>query len=273
MAVLITGAQGFLGAAVLSCLQKEGVAAVGTARRGGDEIVACDLSDPGQILDLLEEVTPSAIVNAAVVADFKAEIGALYAVNVLAPAILAGWCARNASKLVQVSGTLVHGLRHVEIGASTPIAPDSPYGTSKLLADEVCEASGCPLSVVRFGGIFGSRGPAHLGLNRAIRSAMEGEAPTLVATGRARRNYVYVNDAAALISWCVLSGHTGTIYVGGAETLSMAETLQTVCDVLLPGKTPRRVSGKEGADQVVLSSPGIPVGRSFRDALESDLAK
>ena len=50
----------------------------------------------------------------------------------------------------------------------------------------------------------------------------------------------------------------------------MAEMLQTICDILLPGAKPeiKSINDKRyGHDQIVLPSPLFPQGRSFRDAI------
>jgi UDP-glucose 4-epimerase len=116
--------------------------------------------------------------------------------------------------------------------------------------------------------LFGLHGPDHLGLNRALRSAQSGVPPTVVAEGRARRNYVFVCDAAATFRHCIEQRMHGVFWVGGSEILYMREILETVCDVYLPGKSPIRVQGTEAPDQIIHHSPEIPAGDHFRHALE-----
>jgi UDP-glucose 4-epimerase len=156
------------------------------------------------------------------------------------------------------------------IDAQTPIRPDTDYGKSKVLAEELISASGCKAAMVRLGGIFGRRGPDHLGLNRAIRAAAEGRPPTVVGTGRALRNYIHVDDAAEALAQAAVSGLTGTHLLAGSQVLSIADMLQAVCDAYLPGTTPVRADGPEAADQVVEVSGALRPSRPFAEALRSE---
>ncbi|WP_236019038.1 NAD-dependent epimerase/dehydratase family protein [Geomonas propionica] len=64
--VLVTGAAGYLGSQVLLRLRANGVPHVGTDRSGA-AIVACNLSGPDAVAQLLRDVKPSVIVHCAAV--------------------------------------------------------------------------------------------------------------------------------------------------------------------------------------------------------------
>ena len=121
--------------------------------------------------------------------------------------------------------------------------------------------------MIRFGGIFGPTGPEHLGVNRAIRRAQSGRVPTMVGTGSTKRNYIYLEDAAAGVRSCVAGALTGLFYAGGA-TLLIREMLQSICDVWLPGQAPEVRDGEDAPDQLVHVSPELGPVRTFLEALE-----
>lgn len=270
MKVLVTGAAGFLGGATVTAARAAGYEVVAAARKSPG-LVACDLRDPAAILDMLGSVGPDAIINCGADADFGRDVlHRQYAVNVLAPATMAHWAAGAGAHLSQVSATLVHGARAEHITAESPVAPDTDYGRSKWLAEEMVGASGCSASVVRIGGIFGGDGPDHLALNRAIRGARAGVTPEVVGSGRARRNYIHVADAADALVRTAARRMTGVYRLGGRDVLTIAEMVTAICDVFLPGQVPTAREGTEGRDQVVEVSHELRPGRSFRDALASE---
>ncbi len=142
------------------------------------------------------------------------------------------------------------------------------YGQSKAAGERAIQEVGASSCCLRFTGIFGASGPSHLGINRSIGDAIRGVPPTQAGSGRARRNYVYVRDAAKAVSVAVSSGLEGVHVVGGTTALSIREMLNTICDVLLPGSVPSEVEGPDGEDQVFEPSSALPSGTSFREAID-----
>jgi nucleoside-diphosphate-sugar epimerase len=271
MKVAVTGAAGFLGRAVTACLRRSGFDVVAISRTSSDGCLGYDLSDAEQVCAMLRHVSPEVVINCAAVADFApGTITKQYAVNILLPGILANWAFRTGGRIVQISGTIVHGIHCSYPGPQSPINPDSDYGRSKWLAEELLNASGCDCTILRFGGIFGKGGPEHLRLNVAIREAMKGMPPTISGGGKALRNYIHATDAAIMVRHCLDASEKGTFWAGG-ETLSIAQMLQLCCDVFLPGQTCLRTEGEAASDQVVMVSPELPAVRSFLEALKADL--
>lgn len=116
--------------------------------------------------------------------------------------------------------------------------------------------------------IFGPNGPTHLGINRVIAEAMQGGRPTLIGRGTARRNYVHVDDVAAMIAFCVDRTLTG-LYLAGGEVVSFRKMLEDVCDIFLPGFKPIQKDGPMAKDQIVVPSDHLPRSRSFREGIEA----
>lgn len=273
MKVLVTGARGFLGGAVRSALIHQGHEVIAAARRQEQGFVAADLGAPDAVISLLDRIRPDAVVNCAARVDFGADVlPALFSVNALLPALIALWCRAEDAYMVQASTIAVHGVRIAEAGPAASVDPDTDYGRSKWLAEQNIAQSGCRAVTLRFGGMFGRSGPEHLGLNRALRGAISGKPPTIVGSGSARRNYVFVHDAAAVIAHCLQSQPQGVRWVGGCQILTTREMLEALCDVYLPGARPETVPGPDAADQLVRHSPDLPVGRSFREALDHERA-
>lgn len=274
MKVLITGARGFLGGAVRSALSRAGHDVIAISRSAQEGFVSADLGKPETVIALLDGMRPDAVVNCAARVDFGTGVlPGLFPVNVLLPAMIAHWCRARDAYLIQASTIAVHGVRIAEAGPAAPVEPDTDYGRSKWLAEQNIAQAGCRAAVLRFGGLFGRSGPEHLGLNRALRGAMAGTPPTIVGNGRAKRNYVFVQDAAAVIAHGLRSQPQGVRWVGGSEILTTRQMLQTLCDVYLQDARPDTAPGPDSSDQIVRHSADLPVGRSFREALNYERAQ
>lgn len=269
--VLIFGAQGFLGKACVNHFRRKGHDLCAVGRRAADEITQCDMEDPAQIIKLLEATRPSVIINCAAKADFSTNVlSKIYAVNILAPAIIANYAAREKIQFIQASATLVYGARTEKVSLDNQINLDTDYGKSKLLADETILASGCKSAIVRFCGLFGRGGPEHLGLNKVIAEAANGTCPEIYGSGSARRNYLHVSDAANMIFHIADKSLSGTYLAAGSEILSIAEMFQAICDIYIPDSSPRKMQGQEAQDQIITSSPELPAARPFREGLMND---
>ena len=227
-----------------------------------------DFESPSIFSDLLQIGEVDAMVHLGTKVGFGQEsLHDLFLANVAATSSLVTLARHIGSHFVFASAALVAGTRQSLIDDKTTENADTPYMQSKLLAEQIIEASGIDAAILRIGGVFGMNGPAHLGLNRAIQSAVCGQPPVQIGNGSARRNYAYVKDAAAIIVDVLERKITGRHLVAGAETLTVKEMLQAVCNVFLPGQSPLLEPGNKAIDQVILSSTSLLPTRSFNNAL------
>lgn len=268
--VLITGATGFVGRALLPMLADSGwqvVAGVRNQDRVPDNYatVFLDLEKPDTIDSLSANSQYDAIVHLGAHVDFKAKLSDLYVPNIAATASLLALAKRSNSFFVFASSALVAGTRAQCIESSTPENADIPYLASKQLGEQLVDASGVPSAILRIGGIFGGGGPDHLMLNKSINQAMRGNKPIIVGAGRANRNYIYVKDVAKAIAYALSERLTGTHLVAGTEICSIAEMLATLARIFRLG-APDQVEGIEAADQVISPSTALPPSRTYEEA-------
>jgi nucleoside-diphosphate-sugar epimerase len=272
MQVMVTGARGFLGSAVVATLREFGhtvISAVHKRSAGDADAVELDLCD----LRLAERLKTLPAIDAIV--HLAARIGwdgyegtQLLRPNVIATADLAAWAAERGIYMLFSSAAIVCGVGRTHISPSTPVVPDTDYARSKLIAEDCIRLSGVSHASLRLGGIYGLGGPAHLGLNRSIDSVSRGEQPLLKGSGSALRNYVYVKDAADVVRRCVEQKVFGIHYVGGPAAVSIAAMLETLCSVFLSGSRPLMEPGSEASNQIVDRSPVFPGGTAFEDAVK-----
>ena len=267
--ILLTGAFGFLGKEVYKLLSNYGYNITAVSHKLSDlsKYTLCDLSKPEELVYLLEKIKPGIVINLAAKVNFEEKnMSDYYGINILCPSIMSYYCAINNTLMIQASSIMVHGSNFSNYNLDTPYRPDSYYGKSKLFADNLIVASGCIHSILRFGGIFGKNGPAHLGINRAINNAIEGMVPSFIGTGDAIRNYIYVKDAAQALVKCFEEEITGIHYLGGEEK-TIKSMLNDICDVVILGRKPEHIEGEEAVDQIIEKSDYFNI-TPFRIALE-----
>ena len=102
--VLVLGATGLLGQAVMRAGAARGLAMRGAARSGAD--IALDITDGGTLADVIAQERPQLIVNCVALVDVMAcerDPGHAYAINAAPVARLARLATQNGAKLVQIS--------------------------------------------------------------------------------------------------------------------------------------------------------------------------
>lgn len=267
--VLVTGANGFIGRETVRCLKDNGWTVLSAMRHPiNKESVQLDLDSPNIWAALTQLPSIDAIVHLAAKVDFGVEtISNIYSANVASVSVLAEFAKKECIPLVFASSILVGEAEFNSISVKNSSEPISPYIQSKWLAEQLLRASGVKHSILRIGGVFGLKGPSHLGLNRSINAVVNGQRPVQVGDGAAERNYIYVKDAAAVICEVLNKSIEGTHLVAGSEVLSIAEMLQLLCDGFSLNQNPEQIDGPNAVDQIVTPSPQLTLSRSFRDAV------
>jgi dTDP-4-dehydrorhamnose reductase len=104
MLILVFGATGLLGQALVAEGRRRGMRLVGAARKNTD--YAIDLADARQIADLIAAMTPTLVINAAANTNLDScerDPGEAYLVNGRAVAVMVDQCRTVGARFVQVS--------------------------------------------------------------------------------------------------------------------------------------------------------------------------
>ena len=202
MKILIFGSSGFLGKKLVKFLNKKKNLIVFKALRNKKNVdnknsFFCDLKNNISIKNVLNNLSPDIIVNLGSEVSFKNNN--MFLVNAIAPKIIANYCSLNYKYYIHASSISVNGFHNKFFSNKTTCNPDTPYGKSKLIGDFNVIKSGCFYSLLRFPGIYGFKGPDHLGINVSIKNALNNKKPVLLGKGSAKRNYIFVDDAAKII--------------------------------------------------------------------------
>jgi len=152
----VTGSRGFLGTNAGAFLRGR-VNLVGQARVGAESalyerIIGLDLRNPTQMTDLIAEVRPDVVLNAAAISGHETSANdpeQAYAVNVVATKAIAEACAEVGARMVHIStDALFAGDRGNYTEGDEP-APFSYYGETKLAGEEAVRAALADHLIVR----------------------------------------------------------------------------------------------------------------------------
>jgi len=273
--VLITGVNGFIGRTFMKRLADTKWEVISLNRKSSilrNEVVLDFCDDDFYVkIDSLPKVDAVIHLGARIGCDGGSRSD-LFVPNVLATAELARWSNKIGAYLIFASTAIICGLDNPYIESDSKPKFDSDYSYSKWLAEELIKMSGVEHAILRICGVFGRNGPKHLSLNRSIDNALNGIRPIQYGTGNQKRNYIYVEDLADILLYCLENRIKGTHLVAGCNTNTISEMLETICHILLPDKKPEYKSGDNSHDQIVEHSQALLKGRSFEDAI-CDLKK
>src|SRR5205814_9424246 len=158
-------------------------------------------------------------------------------------------CGRaELRRFVYASTSSVYG-RFGSGDEALPTRPISPYGVTKLAAENLCRAyaeeHGLPLVALRYFSVYGPRQRPDMGYCRFIDALLRGEAVTVYGDGLQVRGNTYVGDCVEA-TVLALEALPGEVYnVGGGEAV-------TVWDIL------RKLETLTGREAVVRHEPARP---------------
>lgn len=257
MKALVTGAAGFIGSTLAERLVADGADVVGLdcftdyyPRAFKERNLAALRTRPAfrfvestiQAADL-----PSLLADRTHVFHLAAQAGvrkswgrdfAVYTVNnieatqVLLEAVANG--RPTLERLVYASSSSVYG-------DSVPIPmredarpqPVSPYGVSKLAAEQLCYLYyvnyRVPTVSLRYFTVYGPRQRPDMGFHRFLRATMQGEPIALYGDGEQTRDFTFVHDAVAATIAAGTRGVPGRVYnIGGGSRVSINEVLAMI---------------------------------------------
>lgn len=243
--VLVTGANGFVGSAVVRALLRHGYPVRAMVRAGSDtasleglnvEVVRGDLHDPPS----LERALHGCEGLFHVAADYRLwapERHAIYAANVRGThAILLAARRCGIRRSVHTSSVATLGL-HAD---GTPADEDTPahlanmigaYKRSKYLSEMLarrCARAGSDIVIVNPAAPVGPRDRKPTPTGRTILDAARGRMPAYVDTGLC---VVHVDDVAEGHVLAYERGHAGRRYVLGGENMGLKAILAMVAEL------------------------------------------
>jgi dihydroflavonol-4-reductase len=238
--VLVTGASGFVGSAVVRALLAQGRHVRVLLRPASDRRNIAGLEVEERIGSLEDAASLAAAVAESgalfhVAADYRLWVrdpDAMYAANVAGTErLMAAALAAGVAQIVYTSSVATLGVGHHGTPAdeTTPSTLDDmigPYKRSKFLAEEavrrMVREQGLPAVIVNPSTPIGPRDVKPTPTGRMIIEAASGRMPAFVDTGL---NLVHVDDVAAGHLLAEAKGRVGERYILGGENMTLARIL------------------------------------------------
>jgi nucleoside-diphosphate-sugar epimerase len=132
-------------------------------------------------------------------------------------------------RFVYASTSSVYG-KYSSGDEGLPTRPISPYGVTKLAAENLCRAFaeelGLPLVVLRYFSVYGPRQRPDMGYHKFIRALLTGEAIAVYGDGLQVRGNTFVEDCVAATAAAVEAPAGETYNVGGGEAVCVWEIIR-----------------------------------------------
>ncbi|MBI4344147.1 MAG: NAD-dependent epimerase/dehydratase family protein [Euryarchaeota archaeon] len=243
MKVLVTGGAGFIGSATVDLLLEEGYSVViiddlSTGRASNINPRATfykmDITHKG-LEKVLRKERAEGVVHAAAQPQVRRSLGdpILDArANILGTINLLLGCGKVEKFVYASSGGAVYGEpRYLPVDEEHPVAPLSPYGLSKYVAESYLEVlRDLPYTVLRYGNVYGPRqdpdgeaGVVAIFAGRLLR----GQRPTIFGDGKQTRDFVFVGDVARANLLALEKGE-GVLNIGSGRETSVLEVLDAL---------------------------------------------
>jgi nucleoside-diphosphate-sugar epimerase len=248
MKILVTGAAGFIGSRLSRRLLAEGCRVTGIdgftdyyprwikernvaplLRSKRFTLIDRDLND----LPLAEILgRHDAVYHLAAQAGVRASWGRSFSIylrnNIQASqALLEAAKELPLKKFIYASSSSVYGLTpDIPMSETSPLHPISPYGVSKLAAEQLCflyhKNYGTPTVSLRFFTVYGPGQRPDMAFHKFFKAILEGAPIALYGDGRQTRDFTFVDDIVEANFAALTRGRDGQVYnIGGGhrETL------------------------------------------------------
>jgi UDP-glucose 4-epimerase len=245
---IVTGGAGFIGSHVVDALVAQGdeVTVVDSLVHGtrenvnaGAELHVRDIREP--LDDLFDAVRPEAVLHLAAQVDVRVSVERPVEdaeVNVLATVRILEAARRHGAQVVFAStGGAMYGECAEPAREDGTLQPLSPYGTSKLAAEEYLRSYnrlyGTRHISLRYGNVYGPRQDPHgeAGVVAIFLGAhARGEQAKIFGDGHQTRDYVYVGDVARATTSAV-GQDAGVFNVGSGRETSVVEVYDLCAQV------------------------------------------
>ena len=144
--------------------------------------------------------------------------------------------AADVRRFIQISTSSVYGTEAV--GDETqPLQPVSPYGVTKLAAEQLVlayvQTFGFPAAILRYFSIYGPRQRPDMAYHKFLEALIDGQSLTVFGDGRQSRSSTFVSDAVDGTIRALADAAVGEVYnIGGGERVELLDVIKIIGDEL-----------------------------------------
>jgi nucleoside-diphosphate-sugar epimerase len=255
---LVTGAAGFIGSHLVRRLLSEGhrVTGIDSFTDYYDPKIKwhniADLLQHPQfdlieddLIEALESLPQSVnwVFHQAAQAGVRASWGREFEIytrqNILATQRLLEWAhSRKPERFVYASSSSVYGdVEKMPMQEEDPLRPLSPYGVSKLAAENLCtlyhKNFGLPTVSLRYFTVYGPGQRPDMAFHRFFKAIMAAEELTIYGSGEQTRDFTYISDIiSANLAAATRPQAAGRIYnIGGGSRITVNGVLKLLAEI------------------------------------------
>lgn len=245
--VLVTGADGFIGAHLVKALSEAGHVVVTHSTRQGD-IRNCKLSfeGVGHVFHLAARTF---------VPDSWSAPLPFYEVNLLGTVNVLEFCRACGASLTLISSYVYGPPVRLPISESDPLRAFNPYSHTKILAEETGlyyqRQFAVPVTIVRPFNVYGPGQDRRFLIPTILTQAVDpAQAAIIVADLRPRRDYIFIADLIDLLLRTSFRREGGIFNAGTGSSWSVDDVIAMV-NGLLPVPKSAHASGPMRQDEVI----------------------
>lgn len=181
--------------------------------------------------------------------------------------------------LVYASTSSVYG-RNASGDETLPLRPVSPYGVTKLAAENLVRAYAeifdIPYTILRYYSVYGPRQRPDMGYHLFIRAILDGAPITVFGDGEQSRGNTYVSDVAAANLAALAHGPTNDVFnIGGGEEITANRLVARLVEIIgrpaiirqappRPGEQARTLADIGKASRVLGWAPRVSLDEGLR---------
>jgi UDP-glucose 4-epimerase len=185
-------------------------------------------------------------------------------------------------KFIFASSSSVYGLTpNLPMKESSPLCPLSPYGVTKLAAEQLCtlyhKNFGLPTVSLRFFTVYGPGQRPDMAFHRFLKAILQGGEIIVFGDGSQTRDFTYVADIVEACLAALERGRPGEVYnLGGGHRQRLEDIfplLEEVCRKSLRRRTAERQSGDVPDTLAGIAKAQADLGFSPRTDLRAGLTE
>ncbi len=140
---------------------------------------------------------------------------------------------KKTRKFVYASSSSVYGDTELPMKEKTSLNPVSPYGVTKLAAENLCylywKNYGLPTASLRYFTVYGPRQRPDMAIHKFVKAISNEDEITIFGDGTQTRDFTYIDDAIEANLLAANSDSKGEIFnVGGGSTISVNELIKLI---------------------------------------------